>query len=58
MVSTHDSRFASLLERKLRPVSESQRTILVELNGWSSEGPSVAQRDVVRDLVPIRIAAA
>ena len=58
MVSTHDSRFASLLERKLRPVSESQRTILVELSGWSSEGPNVAQRDVERDLVPIRIAAA
>ena len=58
MVSTHDSRFASLLERKLRPVSESQRTILLELNGWSSEGPRVAQRDVVRDLIPIRIAAA
>ena len=58
MVSTHDSRFASLLERKLRPVSESQRTILVELNGWSAEGPRVTQRDIARDLVPIRIAAA
>ena len=58
MVSTHDSRFASLLERKLRPVSESQRTILVELNGWSSHGPMVTQRDIIRDPVPIRIAAA
>ena len=58
MVSTHDSRFALLLERKLRPVSEAQRTILVELKGWSSEGPMVTQRDVNADLVPIRIAAA
>ena len=58
MVSTHDSRFASLLERKLRPVSEAQRTILVQLKGWSSEGPTVTQRDVNADLVPIRIAAA
>lgn len=58
MVSTHDRRFASLLERKLRPVSESQRTILVELSGWSSEGPTVSQRDVIADLVPFRIAAA
>ena len=58
MVSTHDSRFTSLLERKLRPVSESQRTIVIEMSGWSSEGPRAAQRDVERDLVPIRIAAA
>jgi len=58
MVSTHDSRFASLLERKLRPVSDDQRTILVELSGWSSEGARVTQRDIVPDLVPIRIAAA
>ena len=58
MVSTHDSRFASLLERKLRPVSDNQRTILVELSGWSSEGARVTQRDIVPDLIPIRIAAA
>ena len=58
IVATHDSRFASLMERKLRPVSESQRTILVELSGWSSEGPGATQRDVARDLVPFRIAAA
>ena len=58
LLSTHDSRFASLLERKLRPVAESQRTILVELGEWSSEGPSVTQRDVVGDLTPFRIVAA
>ena len=58
MVSTHDSRFASLLERKLRPVSGGQRTIVVELSGWSSEGSSVDQRNVAPDLAPIRIAAA
>ena len=58
MVSSHDIRFASLLERKLRPVSDSQRTIIVELSGWSSEGPIAVQRDVERDRVPIRIAAA
>ena len=58
IVSTHDRRFTSLLERKLRPVSESQRTILIELSGWSSEGPRVAQRDVERDQVPLRITVA
>ena len=58
MLSTHDHRFAALLERKLRPVSDSQRTILVELSSWSGEGPLAFQRDVDRDLMPIRIAAA
>ena len=58
MISTHDRRFASLLERKLRPVSDSQRTILVELSGWSSDGPTAVQSDIAQDLVPIRIAAA
>ena len=58
MVSTHDNRFASLLERKLRPVSDSQRTILLELSGWSSEGARVAQRDIAPDVVPLRLAVA
>lgn len=58
MVSTHDSRFASLLERKLRPISDSQRTVRVELSGWSSEGPVVDQFDVEPDMLPIRMAAA
>ena len=52
MVSTHDSRFASLLERKLRPVSKTQRTILVELSGWNSEGPSATQRDIAGRSAP------
>ena len=58
MISTHDSRFASLLERKLRPISISQRTVRVELSGWNSTGPLVTQTDVERDSTPIRIAAA
>ena len=58
MVSTHDSRFASLLQRKLRPVVAPQRTIVIEFHGWSIEGPSVVQRDIGRDRVPLRIAAA
>ena len=58
LISTHDVRFASLLERKLRPVADSQRTILIGLNGWSREGPFVVQRDVNRDPTPIRIPVA
>ena len=58
MVSTHDSRFSALLERKLRPVSHWQRTIRVELSGWSSEGSITNQRDVVGDPIAFKIAAA
>ena len=58
MVSTHDSRFAALLERKLRPVCDSQRTIVVEFSGWSGEGPATMWREIARDPEPIRIAAA
>lgn len=58
MISTHDRRFASLLERKLRPISISQRTVRVELSGWNSTGPMVTQVDMARDSTPIRIAAA
>ena len=58
MIATHDVRFASLLERKLRPISFSQRTVRVELSGWNSTGPIAAQSDVERDATPIRIAVA
>ena len=58
MISTHDARFAGLLERKLRPVSAPQRTILVRLTGWNSEGPITVQHDIKGDPTPIRIAAA
>ena len=58
MVSTHDSRFVSLLKRKLRPASDTQRTIIIELSGWSSQGPMTFQEDIMGDPIPIRIAAA
>lgn len=56
IVSTHDARFGSLLELKLRPVSSDQRTRLIELDEWTREGPVVNQRDVVGDTRPLRIA--
>lgn len=57
-VSTHDARFGNLLARKLRPGSSEQRTIVIELEGWSRTGPSVTTRDVQCDPVPLRLAAA
>ncbi len=58
VVSTHDLRFGSLLERKLRAVSSQQRTTVIEFSGWQRSGPVYTQRDVSRDDNPMRIAVA
>jgi DNA repair exonuclease SbcCD ATPase subunit len=57
VVSTHDRRFGRLLERKLRPVTTEQRTVVIELTGWGRGGPTVTQSDTKRDEEIIRIAA-
>jgi hypothetical protein len=57
-VSTHDLRFGNLLARKLRPGSSEQRTVVIELDGWSRTGPIVTTRDVHCDPVPLRLIAA
>jgi hypothetical protein len=56
-ISTHDERFGSLLSRKLRPSSEKGRTIVIELEGWSRQGPTVVTREVKSDPVPLRLVA-
>jgi DNA repair exonuclease SbcCD ATPase subunit len=57
LISTHDSRFARLLERKMRPVRRGQRTLVVEFDGWGRNGPVVSQREIALDDTPIRIVA-
>ena len=57
-VSTHDARFGNLLAHKLRPGSSEQRTVVIELDGWSRAGPIVTARDVHCDPVPLRLMAA
>ena len=49
ILSTHDVRLASLLERKLRPVGPSERTISISLTAWDTSGPRVRTREVPRD---------
>ena len=56
-VSTHDARFGNLLARKLRPKSDQQRTIVIELDNWDRNGPRVRLRDVRADPAPIRLVA-
>lgn len=45
-VSTHERRFALLLERKLAPRQPSDRTIALEFVGWDRSGPTLKPRDV------------
>lgn len=55
-ISTHDSRFGRLLERKLRPVAQGQRTLVIELEGWGRDGPLAARHEVPPERAPVRIA--
>jgi exonuclease SbcC len=57
IVSTHDDRLAELLERKLRPVSAGERTVKIDLRGWTRDGPSVSIADVEPDVAPLRLVA-
>lgn len=60
LISTHERRFASLLERKLAPRSESESTIVLEFVAWDRSGPAVESRRVPAQLVedPIRVVQA
>jgi DNA repair exonuclease SbcCD ATPase subunit len=57
IVSTHDSRLADLLSRKLRPVADGDRTRMVRFDAWSRSGPVVEQFDVPPDTVPLKLVA-
>lgn len=45
-VSTHERRFAQLLERKLTPRNHDWRTIAIEFVGWDRSGPTIKPRDL------------
>jgi energy-coupling factor transporter ATP-binding protein EcfA2 len=55
IISTHDSRLADLLSRKLRPVVEGDRTRIVRFDAWTRSGPVVEQFDVPPDMVPLKL---
>ena len=46
IVSTHERRFAQLLERKLTPHNDRDRTIVHEFVGWERSGPIVKERSI------------
>jgi exonuclease SbcC len=57
LLSTHDVRFGRLLARKLRPVDDGQRTMVVEFNAWTREGPELRIHEIGKDQQRLRIVA-
>jgi DNA repair exonuclease SbcCD ATPase subunit len=57
IVSTHERRFASLLERKLAPRAEGSLTKIIRFTGWDRSGPTVSEHLVEAQLLedPIRL---
>jgi hypothetical protein len=50
ILSTHDRRFADLLERKLAPRTTEQRTRVIRFTGWDRSGPSAESHEVDPEL--------
>lgn len=46
IISTHEQRFAKLLERKLAPREHGQRTLVASFGGWDRSGPNISIREV------------
>lgn len=51
ILSTHEKRFAELLERKLAPRLPGQRTVVIDFNGWDRNGPDVKVREIPEQLI-------
>jgi len=50
IVTTHDRRFASVLERKLAPREEGRSTRVLRFTGWRPEGPTVEAETLPVDI--------
>jgi len=59
LLSTHDPRLASLLERKLRPVGNDRATRIYLFEGWTpDDGPDVTPSEVAAEPEEISVAVA
>jgi hypothetical protein len=55
ILSTHDRRFASLLQRKLAPREADARTLSYEFEGWTRQGPRVnTTSEPLAEVLPLR----
>lgn len=57
IVTTHEHRFAQLLARKLRPISDAHLTKMVEFDSWDRTAPLVTERNISHDVNPFRFVA-
>lgn len=57
VISTHDRRFASLLQRKLRPVGAGESLVILRLDEWTRTGPRIRSVEVEGAGDPWRIVA-
>ncbi|AWB96267.1 hypothetical protein DCE93_11920 [Agromyces badenianii] len=57
IISTHERRFANLLERKLAPRSENETTKVIQFVAWDRGGPVVERREISsqRELSSLRL---
>jgi hypothetical protein len=57
IISTHERRFANLLERKLAPRSEIETTKVIQFVAWDRGGPVVERRELTQpqELSPLRV---
>jgi DNA repair exonuclease SbcCD ATPase subunit len=58
ILTTHDRRFAALLERKLTPRQEGQRTLHLEFSAWDRSGPHIEVGRPALEQVPSLLDAA
>lgn len=56
IVTTHDSAFAALLMRKLRPRGTDEGARLIRITKWDRGGPLVEVSDILADSNPLKIA--
>ena len=58
ILSTHDSRLAGLLKRKLRPVEPEHTTRVYHFADWTRSGPEIRESELEHDESPMRLVAA
>lgn len=57
LITTHDNSFATLLARKMRPLNEGQRLVIVRLTKWDRAGPAVDVQVLKADPQPLKLAS-
>lgn len=57
MVTTHDSAFAALLARKMRPIDGDDRLVVIRFEAWDREGPRIVQEHSDADPQPMKLVA-